>query len=105
MHYCVSRRYCNLLLSLFTAHDPIFIHFALIFMNKIILLICNKLEAGSGCVRARVEGARAYHKTMSSSPSSSPSPLATIRKHWFIIGVILVISCARLAPWVGAKQG
>ena len=61
MHYCVSRRYCNLLLSLFTAHDPIFIHFALIFMNKIILLICNKLEAGSGCVRARVEGARAYH--------------------------------------------
>lgn len=44
-------------------------------------------------------------KVMSSMSTSGSSPLATIKKHWFIVGVILVISCARLAPWVGAKQG
>uniref|UniRef100_A0A672KL59 Uncharacterized protein n=1 Tax=Sinocyclocheilus grahami TaxID=75366 RepID=A0A672KL59_SINGR len=31
--------------------------------------------------------------------------IARVRKEWFIIGIVLVITCAKLAPSVGVKGG
>lgn len=31
--------------------------------------------------------------------------VAAARKHWFLVGLVLVIALARAAPWVGAKGG
>lgn len=57
-----------------------------------------------------VRGRVCVFSNMAASPQQQTTPssfslLAAIRKHWFIAGVLLVISSARLAPWVGAKQG
>jgi len=31
--------------------------------------------------------------------------LQRIKKNWFLLGVVCVITCARLWPWLGAKGG
>lgn len=31
--------------------------------------------------------------------------LATLKKNWFLIGIVLVICFAKIAPYVGAKGG
>jgi hypothetical protein len=31
--------------------------------------------------------------------------VATLRKQWFLVGVVLVILFAKLAPWIGRKGG
>lgn len=31
--------------------------------------------------------------------------LAQLRKHWFLIGVVAVITLAKLQPFLGAKEG
>lgn len=28
-----------------------------------------------------------------------------IKKNWFLLGVVCVITCAKLYPWIGAKGG
>ena len=28
-----------------------------------------------------------------------------LRKNWFLLGVVCVITCAKLYPWIGAKGG
>ena len=31
--------------------------------------------------------------------------LSSVKKHWFLVGVVVVIALAKLAPWIGAKGG
>lgn len=31
--------------------------------------------------------------------------LQRLRKNWFLVGVVCVITCAKLWPWIGAKGG
>ena len=31
--------------------------------------------------------------------------LQRLKKNWFLLGVVCVITCAKLWPWIGAKGG